>query len=279
MVKLGNMITILGSSGFIGSRLAKRLTELHIDCFTPDRLTNLEGERLGQVIYCIGLTSDFRSRPFETVEAHVCKLLDVLTKCEFDSLLYLSSTRVYRPGVRIAREDDLITLASTNPNDLYNISKLMGESLALASSKEIRIARISNVYGDDFASDNFLSQIIKQALRGKRVTLRTSPGSEKDYVSIDDVVEGLINIATRGARGIYNVAGGANISNRTLLERVQQLTGCEVTFLPRAPKVSFPPISIERMRTEFGFQPANLLDDLEAVIALYRRNEDRNDQD
>jgi len=31
----------------------------------------------GHVIYCIGLTADFRQKPFETIEAHVSKLAEV----------------------------------------------------------------------------------------------------------------------------------------------------------------------------------------------------------
>src|SRR6267378_3887747 len=142
------MITVLGASGFIGSHLVKRLRELNIECLAPGREEQLPGRNLGEVIYCIGLTADFRSRPFDTVDAHVCKLLSVLRDCEFDSLLYLSSTRLYEGHSQTAREEDSLKFGPTNPSDLFGLSKALGESLSLACGKKVRVVRPSNVYGD-----------------------------------------------------------------------------------------------------------------------------------
>jgi nucleoside-diphosphate-sugar epimerase len=146
----------------------------------------------------------------------------------------------------------------------------MGESLALCSGRKVRVARISNVYGGDFASENFLSSIITDAVTKGKITLRTSPDSEKDYISVGDVADGLLKIALGGGDGIYNLARGANVSNRALVERLSRMTNCAVEFLPDAPRVSFPPISVERMRGEFGFNPSGVLEDLEGLVNLYR---------
>jgi hypothetical protein len=113
------MITVLGASGFIGSHLVKRLEERGIPCNAPGRDQTISTGNAGDVIYCIGLTSDFRSRPFDTVRAHVCKLLEVLQDWEFDSLLYVSSTRLYRSDMPEAREEDSFQFNSLNPSDLY----------------------------------------------------------------------------------------------------------------------------------------------------------------
>ncbi len=56
------------------------------------------GADLGHAFYCIGLTADFRSRPFETIEAHCGLLKEVLSGSRFSSFVYLSSTRVYARG-------------------------------------------------------------------------------------------------------------------------------------------------------------------------------------
>src|SRR3954470_22708673 len=97
-------ITILGGSGFIGSALVERLAKIGLSCQAPDRGQKLTGKKLGDVIYCVGLTADFRSRPLETVDAHVCHLLHVLRDGDFESLVYLSSTRVYRNQTGVASE-------------------------------------------------------------------------------------------------------------------------------------------------------------------------------
>jgi len=76
--------TVLGAGGFIGSHLLAHLRQAGHDCFAPARGdATLFAEELGHVIYCIGLTADFRSRPFDTVRAHVCLLADVLEKAPF----------------------------------------------------------------------------------------------------------------------------------------------------------------------------------------------------
>ena len=267
------MITVLGASGFIGHRLNERLGKLTLERYAPARDEGLSGKHLGDVIYCIGLTSDFRSRPFDTVEAHVCKLLEVLRDCDFDSLLYLSSTRLYGAGEDSTTEENALRVAPPNPGDLYNISKAMGESIALNCGRRTRVARISNVYGGDFTSDNFLSTIIKEAIGKRMIVLQTSAASAKDYVSVDDVVNGLIQITTTGSERIYNLASGVNVSNGELVENLRSLTGCAIEFSPTAPTISFPPINIERMQNEFNYQPSRVLADMAHLVELYKDNE------
>src|ERR1700722_15401606 len=86
--------TIFGGQGFIGRYLVDYLRERYEDVGVAsrgdDKLTNL-----GHVIFAIGLTGNFRTRPFDTVEAHVSVLSQTLRQGEFDSWMYLSNTRVY----------------------------------------------------------------------------------------------------------------------------------------------------------------------------------------
>lgn len=265
-------ITVLGASGFIGSALVKRLRETGVEHFAPDRNERLLNRQLGNIIYCIGLTADFRTRALETVEAHVVELLRVIRDYDFDSLLYLSSTRLYLSAAAPAREEDAVLVSSLDRDDLYSISKVMGESLSLACGKRTRVVRLSNVYGFDFSSENFLPSIIKDAILTKKVVLHTAPDSEKDYIGLDDAVDALIKIATSGCHNIYNVASGVNVSHQQLLDRIRELTDCEVTFDREAPKTSFPQISVERIRREFDWQPASVLEDMNILIDSYRRH-------
>jgi nucleoside-diphosphate-sugar epimerase len=265
------LVTILGASGFIGSHLLARLRELGIDCFCPARGEEIADRNLGEVIYCIGLTADFRTRPFDTVEAHVSELSRVLQKCNFDSLLYLSSARVYGPG-NDTKENADVSVNPTEPGNLYNISKLMGESLCFAGARRTRVARLSNVYGGDFASENFLSAIIREAVGTGKITLQTSLNSEKDYVSISDVVDLLIRISSSGRERLYNVASGTNVSNRELAEKIRALTDCKIEVAPNAPEITFPVIDIERSRTEFGIKPSGVLDEMDDLLSIFKRS-------
>ena len=135
--------TILGASGFIGSHLVKFLRTKGFELLALRREESLRGD-LGHVIYCIGLTADFRTRPLDAMEAHVSRLVEVLRQNNFISLLYLSSTRVYQrlPLDSMADETAIIPVDTNDPSDIYNLSKLAGESICLANpNPKVRVAR------------------------------------------------------------------------------------------------------------------------------------------
>jgi nucleoside-diphosphate-sugar epimerase len=157
-------------------------------------------------------------------------------------------------------------------DDLYNISKIMGESLCLSSQRsQVRVVRLSNVYGQDFSSSNFLTSVIKDAVEQRKVLLQTSMASAKDYVSINDVIALLPRIALSGRHRVYNLASGVNTSNAELMNVIQRVTGCEVEVAKRAALLSFPKISIDRIREEFDFSPSLIQESLPELIGDYQQ--------
>ncbi|MBL8492386.1 MAG: NAD(P)-dependent oxidoreductase [Rhodocyclaceae bacterium] len=263
--------TVLGATGFIGSHLVASLEAAGHRVAAPARGDpSVFSDDLGHAFYCIGLTADFRRRPFDTAEAHVCLLAEVLKRARFDSLLYLSSTRVYGRS-ESAHETALVAADVGDSGDLYNLTKLLGESLCLHGGREgVRVARVSNVYGGDFDSDNFLASILRDAIDDGKVVLRTSADSAKDYLSIGDLVALLPRIAVGGRHRIYNVASGVNLSHRQILQRLSEITGCRFEVPADAQAMRFPPIRIDRIREEFGFGAVSLLDDLPSLVEQFR---------
>jgi nucleoside-diphosphate-sugar epimerase len=262
------VITILGGRGFVGSHLARHLARLGLEWQAPARDEPLAGRDLGHVVYCIGLTADFRDRPAEAVEAHVGRLLDVVRTARFDSLLYLSSARLYLRNEAPAREEDELRLRPGEPDDIYNLSKAAGEALTLTLGARGRVARLSNVYGRG-QDETFLAMLIAAAKDGG-ITLETALGSAKDYVAVEDVVALLAKIALGGRHRIYNVASGATLTHRELVEAIAALSGCTVRVAPDAPAIVYPAIDIERVRSEFGFAPRSLLADLPGLVEAGR---------
>lgn len=267
------LFTILGGSGFIGRHLASALKSADLPVSTPGRDVAVESlGAMGHVVYCAGVTADFRNRPYDTMDAHVGFLSRVLAHGTYDSLLYLSSTRVY-DGASHGSEEMTFSVDPWSPNDLYNLSKLAGEALCLNHpNPQVRVARLSNVYGTGMYStdpglQNFLSSIILQAVSERHVLLQTAPGSTKDYIHIGDVVRALAMIAIDGTDRIYNVASAINVSHEQLLDRLSEITGCTWSTAPDAAQVSFPPISTARVAAAFAtagvtWEPANVLDRL-----------------
>lgn len=265
--------TVIGAGGFIGGHLVTRLRRLGRECegfgrdFCPQ-----PGRAYGDVVYAAGLTADFRHRPFETVDAHVCTLRRLLAHGGFTSLVYLSSTRVYQNCIS-AHEDERLTVSPSNPSDLYNLSKLMGESLCLAgATPTVRVVRLSNVIDPQFAPTAFLGSVVEDALTRGAVTFQTAPDSAKDYVALEDVLALLPQIAERGAQRTYNLASGTNVTNQQIATLLETELGCPTHFTQGALRQSFPPISIARLRSEFSFEPRDPIKTIRQALSSCRRS-------
>lgn len=257
--------TVLGASGYIGSRLVAHLRAQGHTVWAPPRGdAEVFTRPLGHVIYCVGLTADFRTRPFDTVDAHVGLLAEVLRCAQFDSVLYLSSTRVYM-GAASTHEDAPLSVLPGDPSYLYNLTKLTGESLCHACGcPGVRVARLSNVVGPgmDAASGNLVADLVGQARAG-RIVLRSDPQSAKDYVHVGDLLDWLPRIALAGRAATYNVASGRQTLHAQWLAWLQARTGCTVEVDAQAPLQAFPPINVQRLRGEWSVAPrAVLADDL-----------------
>ncbi|MFA5627936.1 MAG: NAD(P)-dependent oxidoreductase [Thiohalomonadaceae bacterium] len=270
------IFTVLGASGFIGSQLTQALKSAgNADVYAPLRQFGVDvfdevlRRELGHVFYCIGLTADFRNRPFGTVDAHVCLLRQLLERGRFESLTYLSSTRVYE-GSATTHESTVLQVSPDNPGHLYNLSKLMGESLCIASGRKARVARLSNVFGCAMPQQNFISQVLKEASDTGRARFLTASESAKDYISVANVVRWLPQIALHGTHSIYNVASGKNTSNADiaiLLER----NGIIVSFAENAPVWSFPIIDTQRLMQEFGGAQSSLTSEFDHLFNCFTR--------
>ena len=270
-MRAAKQATVFGANGFIGRHLTGYLRECGWEVLALGRNdTDWRGRPLGHVFYCIGLTADFRSRPFDTIEAHVSLAVQVLRNAELDSFLYCSSTRVYAGG-DCADEAGRLTVDPNDPSDLYNLSKLTGEAACLAVPRaHVRVARLSNVFGADDVSDNFLTSVLRDAVTAGRVEMRSAPNSAKDYVAVEDVVAALLQIAERGEARIYNVAAGRNTTHAEILAAVQAGTGCGVAWpTDNLPQV-FPLIMVGRLRALMDWRPTYIEDRIAGLIAAAR---------
>lgn len=261
--------TVLGATGFIGRHLVAYLQREGHTVQTPDRdAENLLGVELGNVIYCIGTTGNFRQYPQAAVEAHVSKLLSLMKGADFESWLYLSSTRIYGglPEGSEAREDvSLPVLPSAD--SLYDLSKMLGESFCLSQTgPSIRVARLSNVFGVGQSPSTFLGSVLRDLADKGSVTIGESRLSEKDYISIEDAVFFLSQISLRGKERLYNIAAGYSVSHEDLAEAFRRC-GKTVTFAENGSVRRFPKIDISRLSGEFGGPRRGLLQEIPEIIS------------
>lgn len=267
----GQHFTVVGAAGYVGSRLHATLRARGAQVWAPARDEPWAATRpLGHVIYCAGLTADYLARPFDTVQAHVSLLAQVLQQGQMESLVYLSSTRLYDGlgGVRV-REDAVLPMDPSNPRHLYDLSKGLGESLChVVGQGRARVARLACVYEGPEDDDGFLPMLLRQVLAARSagaasVKVDSSPHFARDYVHLDDVVDALVRIAVQGRQPVYNVAGGANVSNAQLFDYLERRWGCRVQPTLDTRPAPAPLVDIERLRGELGWQPRALFDVLD----------------
>jgi UDP-glucose 4-epimerase len=171
------------------------------------------------------------------------------------------------------REDDPISLDLDSP---YQISKIVGEMYGnyfhARSGLPVVHARFQNVYGPGEILGagkwrgtaatvwrNVTPTFIYRAIAGMPLILENRGRSSRDFIYVDDIVDGLIRCATHGEPGeAYNLASGVET---TILELATTINAC----LPRPAPVALAPRrtwdhsgnrlgSTVKARTTLGFE-------------------------
>ena len=137
-------------------------------------------------------------------------------------------------------EDAPVSLRMDSP---YSISKIVGEFYVNYYHERHALpavrARFQNVYGPREILGagewrgtpatvwrNVTPTFIWKALQHDALPLEGGGETTRDFIYVDDLVEGLVRCAERGEPGdVYNLASGAEISIRELAERINALTG------------------------------------------------------
>jgi UDP-glucose 4-epimerase len=151
---------------------------------------------------------------------------------------------------RATREDDLVSVWLDSP---YQISKIIGEFYGNYYFMRHRVpfvkARFQNVYGPGEILGagawrgtpatvwrNVVPTFIWKALNGGPLPLERGGVATRDFIYVDDIVEGLLACALNGEPGeTYNLASGVETSIKSLAELINAITGnCSVADIAPA---------------------------------------------
>ncbi|PMH74644.1 NAD-dependent epimerase/dehydratase family protein [Vibrio cyclitrophicus] len=266
------MYTIIGGQGFIGSTLVSYLKDKGANVYVPKKNDNsIYQNKLGTVIYCAG-NGDCINTPHKVLEANVLLLSKILQDSDFDKLIYLSSTRVYM-GSDAAHESSSLTVFNNDDRRLFNITKLVAEELCLKSNRKTIIIRPSNVYGVALNSPLFLPSITRDAIKHGKITMYISPDYSKDYVSVDDVVRTIHDLANKKhlSKKIYNVASGENTSAYKIAQTLVEATGCQVEWVNTVTDEMFPTTDISSLKSDIDYNPRNVINDISEMVKEFKQ--------
>nr|WP_233475846.1 NAD(P)-dependent oxidoreductase [Bradyrhizobium brasilense] len=268
----GQSVLVTGASGFIGRRLVPRLVAqkaqvvllqrrvesttsscdiLLADLAEPDfeeRIASVWEERRFDMVFNLaayGVTRSTDSSPegrcHERLLARRVNVDAALAlfrhaqKTGSSSFVQAGTCFEYAPLANDAPrvETDPLEQRDNLDSVIYGVSKARATEALVgsASTSSLVVARIFNVYGPGEKSDRLLPRLVHNLSLGRRVPL--SAGLQiKDYLHLDDVVEGLCVLALaardREFQGVLNLSSGFPVSvAQFACEVARTIGGCE----------------------------------------------------
>ena len=279
-------VFVTGGAGFIGTHLCKKLASLHkvtvYDNFsnsnkenfpTLENVTLIVGDILDNsklldsmknhdvVIHLAAKTDvvDSIHNPDKTFQTNVQGSQNVLDSCKFNhvsKIIASSSAAVYQ------NSDNSVDEASPiKPLSPYGQSKLDMEKIIVQSKINYSILRLFNVYGDGHTS-GVITNFRKNISENKPLTIFGDGKAVRDFIHIDDVVDGII-LSMTSTSGICNIASGNGTSIGDLAKLFMQLSGKNSEIIHKSARdgeIIYSVANITKSQKELGFYPKMSLD-------------------
>jgi len=148
------------------------------------------------------IVSRSQENPRSTFETNIAGTWEVLEAArqysKIEALVVASSDKAYGSHKKLPYREEMPLMA----NHPYDVSKSCADLIAHAYAHTyglpVAITRCGNVYGPgDFNFSRIIPDAIRCALTGKRLLIRSNGKFTRDYVYVDDIVNGYIVLAEK----------------------------------------------------------------------------------
>ena len=247
----GEKVAILGATGFIGSYVTKLFKRKCIDIIacsknggvidgiavdkvdlTKDRelFTWLYDKNVTTVIYLSSeIPLSFREsnwdsnwKLFNNNTIMHKNVFECWNKYKFH-LIYASSCSVYGTSYKLVTEGTMPI-----PDNLYSISKLVGENLFNIGNKNgltLTILRISAPYGYNPRIPTVFNIFFENALNNADLTLFNNGSRQQNFIYVKDVAHAFFIAYEKMINGTFNIASNKTISMIELANTIVNLIG------------------------------------------------------
>jgi len=272
-------VMVTGSAGFIGGHVCRSLLSEgwevtgydvrtggwdDVDETTGD-LLDLEGLTeavAGHDVIChIGAIGDVylaAEQPGLAASVNVVGTSNIATAAKMNGarVVYASTWEVYgEPHYEPVDEDHPV-----NPDHPYNITKLGGEQMLLASHRLDGIPamalRLGTAYGLGMRTNSVFEIFIRKAMKGEPLTIQGDGSQGRQFTHASDIGRAFAMAARSEAQGMaLNIVAPEMISIRRLAEMVVDRYPTEVTFgEPRPGDVPPSRVSADRAEEVLGWK-------------------------
>lgn len=285
---------ILGAGGFIGINLTNSLVAQGFNVICFDRIISPQWP--SNVKSIIG---DFNALPDELMNeledalvfhlvniskpsASTVKVIDEINNDLAGTLRYLEATKernlrwiFFSSGGTVYGQNDANVITETSATDpicSYGIIKLAIEKYFALYGKLYNtnyvIVRPSNPYGPwqyPFQGQGIIATFLHKALNNEKIEIWGDGENVRDYIYIDDAVQGIIAAAVSGHRGeIYNIGTGQGYSINSLIANINSILNpqIKVEYMPtRSVDVRRNVLCIDKITSHTGWKQQVALDD------------------
>jgi len=303
-------ILITGASGLLGYNLCKKIEHTnsiidinYLNDLHPVFNNELNKIRFGHfkfditnekcikklpkydiIFYCSGYgqPKKFIEDPNKTFFLNTLSIFHLSNKVNTGGkFVFISSSEIYTGNTNGNKETDNILINPKNKRNCYIIGKLFGEIMLenLCKDIEYKNIRLCLGYGPGFkpGDKRVMFEFIQKAYQNGCIELIDDGSDLRNYIYIDDCINGILNICKTGKSNTYNIGGKTSITIKELAEKISQIIGCEIKIgnkqnkLIDSPNMAF--VNIERYENEFGeLERTNIDDGLIKTINWYKDN-------
>lgn len=293
---------VTGASGFLGRRLCAALVEkqhfvaglvrdLVAQPFPPaaalvfGELNDVEraiAEHEIDTVFHLAAQTQVSvgvAHPVGTFEANVKGTWTVLEACrrqKVHRVIVASSDKAYGEGGVPYREDQ-----GLRPHGIYATSKACADMIAQSYAREygmsVMITRCGNLYGPGHSNfSTLIPSTIRSALRKETPKLRSSGLAKRDFVFVDDVVNGYVKLGEHKAPHIaivINFGTGRGLAVRQVVQHVLDVMGVNVEMQTgelRAQEIDWQILDASFAREALGWKPRTFEEGIVPTIAWYR---------
>jgi ADP-L-glycero-D-manno-heptose 6-epimerase len=284
---------VTGGAGFIASNLTLALQEKFpearltvIDDFRSGDFKNLRGYRgdfVAQNLATLDWREQFGDEKFDAI-FHLASITDTTLHDQFvqvhdnvesfrrllnfarpnkTRIVYASSASTYGPATAASVESN-----GAAPANIYAFSKTIMDNVAMREAKEnpawnIIGLRYFNVYGPREAHKGVPASMVyhlsRQMKSGQRPRIFKHGEQQRDFVYVQDIVEGSIRARAAKESGIYNLGSGRARSFNELIDVLNRSLGTdfkpEYIENPHEHYQNFTQADLASVRSSLGYEP------------------------